>query len=395
MSNYKWTIPAGGTVTAGGTTSDRSVTLTWTTLGEKLLKVYYTSTVNGNAYALNVPSTFGVNVNPLPVLSGPATVCAGSFGNVYTTDAGMNNYVWTVSVGGVILAGGGASDNTVTVGWQTAGSQTVGVNYTNKNGFRNSSPVLTSVTVHAQPVPTINGISTVCAGTSGVTYTTEAGMTGYSWSVSSGGVITSGAGTNTITVSWNTGGSQTASVNYTNAAGCSAKTSTLKSVTVYAIPSTPMVTVSGVNLSSSSSQGNQWYFSDTENGIGTAISGGTGQSYTPAQNGWYWTQVSVNGCLSGLSNKLYRLKSGSDNVYNLFPVPNQGEFTVSVITPDDEVFTILIFDQLGHKVYEMTGLKINGEYSQTINLRPSPTGIYSVVLKSRNGNVVKKFTINK
>lgn len=395
MSKYIWNIPAGGTVTAGGTTSDKSVTITWTSLGEKLLKVYYTSTVNGNAYALNVPSTFGVNVNPMPVLTGPATVCAGSTGNVYTTDAGMSSYTWNVSAGGVILAGGGAGDNTATVGWQSAGAQTVGVTYTNKSGFRNSSPIVNNVTVNAQPVPTITGLATVCAGTTGVVYTTEVGMTGYVWSVSSGSVITSGAGTNSIAVSWNVGGSQIVSVNYTNAAGCSAKASTQKSVTVNAIPPTPVVTVSGVNLSSSSSQGNQWYFSDTATGSGTAISGGTGQNYTPAQNGWYWTQVTVNGCLSSLSNKLYRLKSGSENVYKLFPVPNQGEFTLSLTTPDDEVFTILIYNQLGEKVYEMASLKVNGEYNKSINLRPCPTGIYSVVVKSSKGNVVKRFTINQ
>ncbi|MCX6248217.1 MAG: PKD domain-containing protein [Bacteroidetes bacterium] len=82
------------------------------------------------------------------------------------------------------------------------------------------------------PVPTITGASSVCAGTTGITYTTETGMTGYTWSVSSGGTITAGSGTSQITVTWTLAGAQTVSVNYTNSGGCSAPTPTVYNVTV-------------------------------------------------------------------------------------------------------------------------------------------------------------------
>ena len=60
------------------------------------------------------------------------------------------------------------------------------------------------------------------SGSSGNVYTTQSGMTGYTWAVSSGGTITSGQGTNTVTVTWNTAGTQTVSVTYTNSSitGC-------------------------------------------------------------------------------------------------------------------------------------------------------------------------------
>ena len=70
------------------------------------------------------------NALPAPTLAGPISVCAGSTGNVYTTQAGMTNYIWAVSAGGTITAGG-TSNSTVTVTWNTAGAQTVSVNYTN------------------------------------------------------------------------------------------------------------------------------------------------------------------------------------------------------------------------------------------------------------------------
>src|SRR5664280_2702233 len=52
------------------------------------------------------------------------------------------------------------------------------------------------------------------------------------WTVSAGGTITAGTGTNSITVTWNTAGSQTISVNYTDTDGCFAQNATVLSVQV-------------------------------------------------------------------------------------------------------------------------------------------------------------------
>jgi hypothetical protein len=85
-------------------------------------------------------------------------------------------------------------------------------------------------------VPTITGPASLCAGSGSSTYTTQAGFTNYVWTVSSGGTINSGQSTNTLIVTWNASGSQTVSVNYTNANGCSALTPTVYGVTVNPLP---------------------------------------------------------------------------------------------------------------------------------------------------------------
>ena len=182
------------------------------------------------------PTVFPVTVNalPVPTITGPTPVCAGSTGNVYTTQGGMTGYTWAVSAGGTITAGSGTSAITVT--WNTVGAQTVSVNYTNANGCTAASPTVYPVTVNALPVPTITGPTPVCAGSAGNVYTTQAGMTGYTWAVSAGGTITAGAGTSAITVTWNTAGAQTVSVNYTNANGCTAASPTVYPVTVNVLP---------------------------------------------------------------------------------------------------------------------------------------------------------------
>ena len=237
MTNYIWAVSAGGVITAGGTTSSSSVTVTWNTVGAQTVSVNYT---NSNGCTAAAPTVFNVTANPTPAptLAGPTPVCAGSTGNVYTTQAGNTNYIWAVSAGGTITAGGTTNSSTVTVTWNTAGAQTVSVDYTNGSGCTAPSPTVYNVTVNAQPTPTIAGPTPVCAGATGNVYTTQAGMTNYIWAVSAGGTITAGGTTNsnTVTVTWNTAGAQTVSVNYTNSNGCTAAAPTVFNVTVNALP---------------------------------------------------------------------------------------------------------------------------------------------------------------
>ena len=178
----------------------------------------------------------------MPTVTGPALVCFGSTGNVYTTEAGMSNYIWTYSAGGTVTGGGTATDNTITITWNTAGAQTVSVNYTDANGCTATSATVYNVTVNPLPVPTLNGSATICAWSTTV-FITDAGMTNYIWTVSAGGTVT-GGGTptdNTVTVKWNTVGLQTVSVNYTDANGCTGTTATVFNITVNPIP-LPIIT---------------------------------------------------------------------------------------------------------------------------------------------------------
>ncbi|MGE5318502.1 MAG: hypothetical protein ACM3ME_10945, partial [Chloroflexota bacterium] len=224
MSNYNWSV-SGGLITAGGTSTSNTVTVFWDTPGAGTVSVNYT---NANGCTAADPSLLDVTVNPLPVatLAGDNFVCTGEAGFVYTTEAGMTGYQWSIT-GGTITAGGTSTSNTATITWNTAGAQSVVVSYANSNGCI-SIPVTYNVTVNPLPVPTIAGDNSVCIGDAGVVYTTENGMTGYSWNVT-GGTITAGgtAISNTATVTWNSSGVGTVSVNYTNANLCTATTVTV------------------------------------------------------------------------------------------------------------------------------------------------------------------------
>jgi hypothetical protein len=141
----------------------------------------------------------------------PATQACTYTDYVYTTQAGMQNYTWTLpGTAGVnynIISGGTTTSNTMTVQYLTGGNQTVSINYLNASGCTSTGAVSNTITVQstAQIAP-LSGTQTVCAGAT-VSFATTS--TGGTWSSSntavalvnpSTGVVTGvSAGTATIT----------------------------------------------------------------------------------------------------------------------------------------------------------------------------------------------------
>ncbi|MGE5406888.1 MAG: hypothetical protein ACM3NR_04165, partial [Methanosarcina sp.] len=99
----------------------------------------------------------------------------------------------------------------------------------------------TNITVNSVPAPLITGPSSACQGSTGKVYTTNSGMDSYTWSVT-GGSITAGAGTKSITVTWTAVGTGIVSVTCVN--GLCNGTSPDYNVNV-GLNSSPAVTGSG------------------------------------------------------------------------------------------------------------------------------------------------------
>ncbi|MEI6899658.1 MAG: T9SS type A sorting domain-containing protein, partial [Bacteroidota bacterium] len=166
-------------------------------------------------------------------------------------------------------------------------------------------------------------------------------------------------------------------------------------VTVNVIPPTPIVTVTGnEQLHSNIPNGNQWYFA------GAPIPGATSQDYTATQTGYYWDVVTWSGCSSDTSNHVYVLITGIVDLpaqaqFNIFPVPNDGRFTVTVTYPTHEILNLVIYNNLGEKISEMNKIEVNGTIEKKIDLRPASPGIYSVVFEIGDKRVVKKIIITR
>jgi hypothetical protein len=412
-SNYTWTVSTGGTIVTGGGTSSSSITVKWTASGSQWVRVNYTNSTGCRATTY---TQFNITVNalPAPTISGSNTICQGSTGLVYTTQAGMSGYLWTISTGGTITAGTGT--NAITVSWTGSGTQWVKVNYSNAAGCSAISPVQFNVTVNAAPVPSISGTFSLCAGTT-VTYSTEASKTNYVWTVSSGGTILSGAGTRQVNVLWSSAGANTISVIYTTSSGCAVLNPTVKAVTVYAIP-TPTITGP-----TSPCVGAYEYYA-TENGM-TNYSwtlGGSGgiiySGFNSHQIYVKWTlsgakTVSVNytaagGCRAPSPTVLHVTAitcpnnpvSGIDTIqtaarFTVYPNPNNGKFTALIQCECQDNCSLDVFNMMGVKVFELTNLNMESKLEVPIDLQDSPDGIYIVIFRNSDQQIIRKIVINK
>jgi len=482
MTGYSWTVSAGGSITGGAGTA--SITVTWSTTGTKTITVNFN---NANGCTAVNPGTYTVTVNslPTPTITGTTSLCAGSGYYTYMTETGMSGYTWAISSGGTITAGQGTAASTVL--WNSAGAQTVSVNYSNSSGCQALNPTLINVTVNGIPAAagSINGTSTVCAGQQGVPYSigviagaqtyvwtlptgatiaTGAGTniisvdyaanavsgaitvqgnnlcgsgaaspalnitvtpipaaagtisgptavcqgengavytvpaianaSGYTWTVPAGATITSGANTNTIHVDFSSSASS-GSVTVLGSNACGTGASSSLSVIVNSIPPAPTITANGYVLTSSAASGNQWYHD------GTAVAGATSQTYTvPASApGWYWTVVTIGACSSDSSNHKYIQGVGigehnADQV-NIYPVPNDGHFSISISSQQEISYKLEIYNSLGVNVYGEHTIPVNGTLVTPIDLGSIASGLYTIILRNADNQVIRKILINK
>lgn len=396
FSNYTWTLSAGGSITGGAGTNQIGVT--WNTGGAKTVTVNYTNTYGCVASA---PASFPVTVNPLPgdagTVTGSANVCKGSNGVAYSVApiSDAISYVWTLPPGATIATG--AWTNSITVNFATtatSGNITVYGNNLCGNGALSPNFPVSVLTIPGD-AGTISGPGNVCAGATGVSFSVAAisGATGYTWTVPAGATIVSGANTANIFVDFAVNAvSGIITVTGTNMCG-SGTISPAFNVTVLPKPVPPVITVDGFTLSSNYAEGNQWYYN------GAIITSGTGQILEAAYSGWYWDIVSIDGCSSDSSNNIYMVVTGLDEKGNselyIYPVPNDGLFTVTSGGITVESLTLEVFNSLGIRIYDARVQPLNGSVVQQVDLRPVPNGVYTVVLRTDDNRVVRRILVNK
>jgi hypothetical protein len=240
------------------------------------------------------------------------------------------------------------------------------------------------------PVPFINGPESICGSNSLNDYTTEPGMTDYQWVVSSGQIV-EGQGTNHVTVIWDEAGMQVISVDYQTVFGCTMPEPFQFSVNVVT-PETPQITIDGLTLTSSATDGNQWYLN------GQPIEGANEQLYEVTQNGDYTCVVLVNDCSSDVSNMITVQTVGVEYHpiagISIFPIPNNGEFTLSVTAPAGTRLTASVINNLGKIVYQTESFTVPEKYTRSFSLGHLANGIYTVIVQNEKSQYVKKIVIN-
>jgi len=198
----------------------------------------------GTAYGQDLSfTTQCLLAGTIGTISGPAVVCAGSAGNVYSIPAYPNatSYVWTVPAGATITAGNNTNSITVSYALNAqSGNFTV---YATDGTCISLTSLPFPVTVNPVPVQAgpISGIQGLCEGTTGVEYSIPPipGVSTYIWTVPTGAVIASGQNTTTINVDYVAGSvSGNITVYGTNSCGTGATSAPLP-IDIYPLPAVP------------------------------------------------------------------------------------------------------------------------------------------------------------
>jgi len=384
MSGYTWTVSSGGSITSGAGTN--TITVKWNGTGNQTVSVNYINNT-GCASQVSVKTVF-IKASPVPTISGVSDLCAGSGYYNYTTEPGMSAYSWNISPGGTITYGQGS--NVLQVTWDQPGNRWVSVVYRNTEGCMALVP--TTFPVEVDPLPdtagAINGSSVVCAGSNDIGYSVMpvANAVTYVWTLPPGAIIISGIGTNSITVNFSDNSiSGDISVYGNNL--CGNGTPSMAVITVNPIPVTPTITWNGDTLSSNTPIGNQWFY----NGI--LLVNDTNQTYfvSPWFPGYYWTQVTLNDCVSDTSNHIYCSLTGFNNKkksgLTLYPNPVTTNLIIGITNVYDTIKFIEIYNTGGEKIFETQ----TDQDRIIVNVENYPTGIYVVKVKTAGSNWIGKF----
>ena len=154
-------------------------------------------------------------------ITGIFHVCKPDSGLVFST-VPLNyaqGYHWEVPPGFVITSG----QNTTSITVKVAGPAVSGnISVYGTNYCGNGEPAIVGISVHEAITPVITGNDSLCDNFQD-TYTTQAGMSDYHWTLSPGCTILAGGSSTSdfVTVHWFTNGANWAEVNFTNSFGCS------------------------------------------------------------------------------------------------------------------------------------------------------------------------------
>ena len=248
VSTYAWNFGVGASIATAATVGPH--TISWTSTGTKTITLTVTgpngtSTSTSTVVATTVPTAAGT-------ITGLASTCANSTGLSYSipTIATATGYTWTLPTGATIT--NGANTNSITVSFATTGG-TIQVTPTNACGNGTTSSQIVTLTTVPTATGTITGLASTCTNSNGVSYSIPsiATATAYTWTLPTGATITTGANTNSITVSFAT---TSGTIQVTPINDCGNGTTSSQTVTLTKVP-TAAGTITGLAATCANSTG--------------------------------------------------------------------------------------------------------------------------------------------
>jgi hypothetical protein len=151
-------------------------------------------------------------------------------------------------------------------------------------------------------------------------------------------------------------------------------------ITVIPKPAKPFISMRINNqLISSSSTGNQWF---NKTGV---INGATDSIYMPiSSDGNYQVQVTLNGCISPLSDPYHYTATDSSDLVRIYPNPVTDWLHIVFNFPNINTVTVVLYNLHGEKLSE----KKNVYSGSTLSMTAYTPGIYILRLINESSNEV-------
>ena len=324
--------------------------------------IYYSVTENGCTKA--VATT--VTVNALPTITGTLSVCVGATTTLTGSATPNATTPWTSATTSVA---------TIT----TSGVVTGVAQGTSIITYKNTNGCTKTVTVTVNALPTVNantGTTSVCVG---ATTTLSNSTPNGTWSTSNGSIATVSNGIVTGVAAG------TANIYYSvTANGCTKAVAT--TVTVNALPTTPIITQRNDTLTCSVTGATyNWY----RNGV-FLISTNL-PKYKITQSGTYTVEVvGANSCISIRSANFNAVLTGIKNnklniEYSITPNPSNGEFQIKITSKETKLYQLKMYNVNGQIVFSDEISIRTGENIKQINVNDVERGFYLISLISDEG----------
>ncbi len=242
--SYNWVVPAGSSITSGQGTSNVTILVGGSNGNIEVVP----SNNCGNGNGSSIPLTVSLLPSQPGTIVGLSVVCVGATSDYSVPNVNGVTYTWAVPSGTLINSGQGTNSINVTIG---SGSGNIEVVPSNTCGNGTGRALFITVnTAPAQP-SVIEGPASPCQGSSATYSVANVAGTTYTWQVPTGSVITSGQGTNSITI---TVGSTAGDIAVVPGNVCGTGPGQSKTIQVNTIPAQPSAISGAIEPCQGSSQ---------------------------------------------------------------------------------------------------------------------------------------------
>lgn len=352
-STYAWTFPGGSPASSTAT----SPTVTYTTPGTYAVTLTVTTPGGADTKTISNYITVNTNLSHQASISSPNTnICEGQSASFILSNLNPGTapqIEWRKN--GVLIPGTNGL-TAINLSGLANGDQITAQETSSLSCASPSVITTNSITVAVSPIVShtvsITASKTsLCAGES-VSFTlsnTNAGTTPVITWYRNGFPIAGTSGLTTITIP-NPANGDIINVREESSARCVnqlAATSNFITLNVYPVPPKPSISQSVGNLISSAASGNQWF------NLSNPVSGAISQIYRPVANGTYRVQVTLNGCVSPVSDPITMNIEGTNKLY---PVPTTGRVTFDFYIPEGAAqYRVELFNSIGQLVHQEDG----------------------------------------